>query len=153
VRTLGGMTTTHPMQTSPVSANLAVLRRFVDEILNHGRFEVMAELVHPDYRYYGPDGSEISGRDGLKGLIAGFRDGFSDLNAQITSEIEEGEYVVLTMVLTGTHDGDFAGMPPSGKRFELPIAVVTQFVNRQIIEDREYYDTATMVTQLTADAR
>ncbi len=145
------MTTTHPKPTTAVSANLTVLRRFVDEILNNGRFEVIAELVHPDYRYYGPGGDRIAGRDGLRELIAGFRDGFSDLNAQITTEIEEGEHVVMTMTLTGTHDGDFAEMPPSGNRFELPIAVVTRFFDRQIIEDREYYDTATMVTQLTSD--
>lgn len=146
------MTTTHPIHTTSVSANLAVLRRFVDEILNNGRFEVMAELIHADYRYYGPDGGQISGRDGLQELIAGFREGFSDLNAQITAEIEDGECIVLTIVLTGTHDGDFAGMPPSGKRLEMPMAVVTQFVDRQIIEDREYYDTATMMTQLTGGA-
>ena len=149
------MTSTHPTQTTPVSAsaNLVVLRRFVDEILNQGRFEVMAELVHPDYRYYGPDGGQISGREGLQDLIAGFRDGFSDLHAQITSEIEDSEHVVMTMILTGTHDGYFAEMPPGGKRFELPIAVVTRFVDGQIIEDREYFDTATMMTQLVGEAR
>jgi steroid delta-isomerase-like uncharacterized protein len=130
-----------------------VLRRFVDEVLNHGRFEVMTELVHRDYRYYGPDGGQITGRDGLQELIAGFRSGFSDLTARITTEIEDGRCVVATMVLTGTHDGDFAGMPPTGRQFELPLAIVTQFADQLIVEDREYYDTATMVNQLMGDVR
>ena len=145
------MTTTSPIHTAPISTNVAVLRRFVDEILNHGRFDVMAELVHPDYRYFGPDGSQITGRDGLQELIAGFRSAFSDLNARITAEIEDGHHVVATMVLTGTHDGDFEGMPPTGRHLELPIAIVTRFAEQQIVEDREYYDTATMLTQLTGD--
>lgn len=147
------MTTSTPIPTAPISANLAVLRRFVDDVLNRGRFEVMTELVHPDYRYYGPDGGQITGRDGLQELIAGFRSAFSDLNARITTEIEDGPYAVATMVLTGTHDGDFDGMAPTGRQFELPIAIVTRFADRQIVEDREYYDTATMLTQLTGDVR
>jgi steroid delta-isomerase-like uncharacterized protein len=143
------MTTTSPINTVPVSTKLAVFRRFVDDILNHGRFEAMTELVHPDYRYHGPDGGQIAGRDGLQELLAGFRSAFPDLHARITTEIEDDRYVAATMLLTGTHNGDFEGMPPTGRQLELPIAIVTRFADRQIIEDREYYDTATMVTQLT----
>lgn len=143
------MTTTSSIKTVPVSTNLAVFRRFVDDILNHGRFEAIAELVHPGYRYYGPDGGQIAGRDGLHELIAGFRNAFPDLHARIATEIEDDRYVAATMLLTGTHRGDFEGLPPTGRQLELPIAIVTRFADRQIIEDREYYDTATMVAQLT----
>lgn len=147
------MTTTAPITTVPVSAELAVFRRFVDDILNHGRFETMAELVHPDYRYHGPDGGRIAGRDGLQELIAGFRSAFPDLHARITTEVADGRHVAATMLLTGTHKGDFDGMPPTGRQLELPIAIVTSFADQQIIEDREFYDTATMVAQLTGISR
>jgi len=43
-------------------------------------------------------------------------------------------------------------MPPTGARFELPIAVITRFVDERIIEDREYYDTTTLLAQLSANA-
>lgn len=143
------MTNTLQPQTTTTSANLVVLRRFIDEVLNSGHYEALADLIHPDYRYYGPDGTEIQGPEGLRHLITEFRQGFSNLTAQVTGEIEQGQRIALTMVLTGTHDGDFAGVAPTGERFELPIAVVTRFVDEQIIEDREYYDTTTLLAQLS----
>jgi predicted ester cyclase len=54
----------------------------------------------------------------------------------------------MTMVLTGTHDGEFDGLPPTGGQIALPIAVFTRIEDDRIIEDREFYDTATMLGQL-----
>lgn len=83
------MPTTHPTHTTPVSANLAVLRRFVEEILNQGHVAALDELIHDDYCYYGPDGDQISGRDGLQELIAGFRNGFSYDTATMLAQLED----------------------------------------------------------------
>ncbi len=83
------MTTTHPTHTTSVSANLAVLRRFVDEILNQGHFAGLDELIHDDYRDDGPDGDQISGRDGLHELSAGFREGFSYDTATMLAQLED----------------------------------------------------------------
>lgn len=135
----------------PASTNQAVLRRFVGEVISQGRYETLPDLIHLDYRYYGPDGGEIRGQEGLRHLIAEFRRGFSDLTAHVIDEIEQGERIALTMTLSGTHDGEFDGISPTGQRIELPIAVVTRFVDNLIIEDREYYDTTTLLAQLGVD--
>ena len=142
------MTTTTTTNQGPLSTNRAVVQRFIDEILNRGRFELIAELIHADYRYYGPDGTELVGGDALADLLRGFRTGFSDLEALVTTTIDQGDVVAITMMLTGTHDGDFDGIAPTGARLELPIAIFTRLVDGQIVEDREYYDTGTMLAQL-----
>ena len=147
------MTTTPPINGTATSAELTLVRRFVAEVLNQGRFEALTELVHPDYRYHGPDGSEIAGREGLRQLITGFRIAFPDLNARITTEIRDGDHVAATLVLTGTHLGDFDGLAPTGRHLELPVAIVTRIADHRIVEDREYYDTATIVSQLIGEAR
>lgn len=145
------MTTTIQSQTAPASTNLAVLHRFIGEVLNRGRYEILPELIHSNYRYYGPDGGEIQGQEGLRHLIAEFRQGFSDLTTHITGEIEQGQRIALTITLSGTHDGDFDGIAPTGQRLELPVAVITRFVDNLIIEDREYYDSTTLLAQLSVD--
>lgn len=132
----------------PAPANEAIVRRFIDEILNQGRFELIPELIHPEYRYIGPDGTELLGRDALADLLRGFRSGFSDLEARVATTVDHSDVVAMTMTLTGTHDGDFDGIPPTGAHLELPIAIFTTLANGQIIEDREYYDTATILHQL-----
>ncbi len=142
------MTNTDTRNDTPTSSNRAVVRRFVDDVLNHGRLGALAEIVHPDYRYIGPDGARLEGLDGLQMLVAGYRAGFSDFHVAVTSELAEGDLVAMTMMLTGTHDGEFDGIPATGERLRLPLAVVTRIEDGRIIEDREFYDTATLLAQL-----
>lgn len=129
-----------------------IVRRFVDEVLNQGRFDALDELIHPDYHYEGPDGGCLDGPDELRHLVEGFRAGFSDFHAAVTSHAATGDLVAMTMILTGTHDGDFDGIPPTGARLRLPIAVFARLDGDRIVEDREYYDTATMLAQLAPDS-
>lgn len=139
---------TNTINNPSTSTNTAVVSQFIEEILNRGRFELIADLIHPDYRYVGPDGTVLLGRDALAELLQGFRTGFSDLEARIATTVADGDMVAMTMTLTGTHDGDFDGIPSTGAAIELPIAIFTKLVDGQIVEDREYYDTATMLSQL-----
>ena len=139
-------TITSTTRTSTTSS--AVVRRFVDDVLNHGRFGALAEIIHPDYRYVGPDGAQLHGLDELQMLVAGYRSGFSDFHVDITSELADGDLVAMEMVLTGTHDGEFDGIPATGERLSLPLAVFTRVEDGRIIEDREFYDIGTMLAQL-----
>lgn len=134
--------------TTAHTDNLAIARRFVDEILNRGHIELIADLVHDDYRYIGPDGTKLVGQQALADLLGGFRSGFSDLHAQVRTAIAANDIVAMTMTLTGTHDGHFDGIPPTAAKLELPLAIFTTIVDGRIIEDREFYDTATMLAQL-----
>lgn len=143
--------TDHAASTPLANTSSAVVRQFVDDILNQGRFDLLDELVHPDYCYEGPDGARLHGPDELEQLIGSFRTAFSDFHAAITSEVEDGDLVAVTMTLTGTHDGDFDGLPPTGARMRLPIAIFTRLHDGRIIDDREFYDTATMLAQLGLD--
>jgi steroid delta-isomerase-like uncharacterized protein len=138
-------TDTHRASTTTSSE---VVRRFVDDVLNHGRFDALTEIIHPNYRYEGPDGAQLHGLDELQMLVAGYRAGFSDFHVTITSEITDGDLVAMTMMLTGTHDGEFDGIPATGERLSLPLAVFTRIEDGRIVEDREFYDTGTMLTQL-----
>ncbi len=128
----------------------ALVRRFVNEVLNQGQLDAIVEIVDPEYRYEGPDGQRLRGPHQLQELIVGFHTAFSDFHAEITSEIENGPDVAMTMTLTGTHDGDFDGLAPTGARMSLPIAVFTRVENGQIVNEREFYDTATLLAQLGA---
>ena len=131
-----------------MSTHNEVAKRVVNEIVNQGRMETIAELVHPEYRYHGPGGVEAEGPEGLERLIGDFRAGFSDLHAEITSEIAQGDLVALTMVTTGTHDGELMGMAPTGATIELPMAIVSRFEDGRVAEEWEYYDSATLMNQL-----
>lgn len=132
------------------AANVAVVRRFVAEVINAGRHETVHDVIHPGYRYHGPDGEVTEGREGAWQIVAGFRASFSDLHAEITSEIAQDDRVALTLVLTGTHDGELMEIAPTGASIELPMAVVSRLEDQWIVEEWEYYDTAALISQLSA---
>ena len=135
-------------RTTPSDADIAVVRRFVDEILNEGRVDILAEIVHPDYRYEGPDGTTLEGPDDLEALVGAYRAGFSDFHVAITSAVADGGLVAATMIMTGTHDGEFDGIPATGRRIDLPVAVFSTVADGRIVDEREFYDTGTMLAQL-----
>ena len=149
IRTLGDMiSTTHTDTDTDTDTDTAVVRRFVEEVLNQGRFDALAEIVHPDYRYRGPDGETLDGPDELQLLVAGYRAGFSDFHVSITSTVSDGGRVAATMTMSGTHDGEFDGIPATGRRIDLPVAVFSRVEAGRIIDEREFYDSGTLLTQL-----
>lgn len=142
------MTTADIIHTTSTNTSSDVVRRFVDDVLNRGRYEALTEIIHPNYRYEGPDGAQLNGLDELQMLVEGYRAGFSDFRVAITSEVANGDLFAMTMLLTGTHDGEFDGIPATGERLCLPMAVFTRIADGRIVEDREFYDTGTMLAQL-----
>lgn len=132
------------------AANAAIVRRFVTEVINEGRHETIADVIHPGYRYHGPDGEVVDGQQAAWQIVDGFRVGFSDLHAEITSKVAQGDRVALTLVMTGTHDGELMGIAPTGASIELRMAVVSRLQDGRIVEEWEYYDGATLMGQLVA---
>lgn len=142
------MNTTTTDTSAPEHTGTAVIHRLVDEIINDGRFDLLTEIVHPDYRYEGPDGERLDGPDELALLVASYRAGFSDFHVTITSVVADDDRVAATMTMTGTHDGEFDGVPATGRRIDLPVAVFSTIADGRIVDEREFYDTGTMLAQL-----
>ena len=56
----------------------------------------------------------MRGPEGFKEYVRAYRSAFSDLHIQIEDQIAEGDKVVTRWTGTGTHDGDLAGIAPTG---------------------------------------
>jgi steroid delta-isomerase-like uncharacterized protein len=93
-------------------------------------------------------GEEYRGKDAVatfyRGLFAGVPDATFDL---ITAFVGE-EGVVEESVLRGTHQGMLFGMPPTGRKFELPLIIVFPMKDGQILGERMYFDLRTLLKQL-----
>jgi predicted ester cyclase len=90
--------------TAP-EANKALVRRLV-EIVNEGALEALEEVA--------------SGRiaEAARHWIGPFRDSFPDFHMEICDVIAEGDKVVGHFKCSGTQQGEWQGLPPSGRRFE-----------------------------------
>ena len=87
--------------------NKAMVRRLVDEVINDGDMDVVAELFAP----------ELAPR--IKRLFASFRSAFPDWREEIVELVAEDDRVAGRFRCYGTHLGEFLGMPPTGRRQEV----------------------------------
>jgi steroid delta-isomerase-like uncharacterized protein len=130
------------------SENKAVVRRFIDDVLNHGRLETADEIVAENFIELDPLPGQKQGREGLKEIIVMLRSGFPDMNWVIEEMIASGEKVVTRFHWTGTHKGEFMGMPATGKSVKVKGVVIDRIVGGRMTESRILMDDLGMMQQL-----
>ncbi|MDH3691961.1 MAG: ester cyclase [Gammaproteobacteria bacterium] len=128
-------------------ANEEVMRRFVEEVINNGDYSVLGDLVHPNYVYRSPD-QELHGPEALKGLFTAYRTAFPDLNTGIDDLVVGGDKAVISITLTGTHEGDLMGIAATGKKVKVHAMVLSRFEDGKIVEEWEILDMLAMFQQL-----
>ena len=95
--------------------NKEINRRIVEEVLNQGNIDLIDELYDENYIGHMPP-DEIKGTEGQKQLFSQFRNGFPDLKIIIEDQIAEGDMLASRQSITGTHEGEFQGIAPTGKK-------------------------------------
>jgi predicted ester cyclase len=95
-----------------IEGNKAIDRRYAEAVLDQGRLEVIDEICAANYVGHVP-GMPPMDRAGDKQLIGMLRVAFPDLRCAMDDQIEEGDRVVHRLTCSGTHQGDFMGIPPS----------------------------------------
>ncbi|MEJ2856185.1 MULTISPECIES: nuclear transport factor 2 family protein [unclassified Saccharothrix] len=113
-----------------------------------------AEVFTDDATYALPDLPEpLRGRNAIEAMAATFFRAFPDMVFEIRTVVEQGDVVVLEGATKGTFTGPMTTpggeVPPTGKSFETPFAVVCELSGTGLVAAcREYYDTAAFAAQL-----
>jgi len=128
--------------------NTAIVQRFVDEVINHGRYEVCDEIVDEDFIELDPLPGQRQGREGLKEVIAMMRAAFPDIHWVTDETISSGEKVVTRFTWTGTHSGPFLGIPATGRPVTVKGVVIDRLVNSHMTDSRILMDTFGLMMQL-----
>ena len=92
--------------------NKLFIGRFVEEVINSKNLDSINELVAEDFIERVPFPGQRPGREGLKYAISLFLTAFPDIQWTLDEQIAEGEVVVSRFTWTGTHRGEFLGIPP-----------------------------------------
>jgi predicted ester cyclase len=77
--------------------------------------EGIDSLMAEDFVDHTPSPGQIPGRDGNKWWVNTIRTAFPDIRGRIENMISDGDYVGFVLVFEGTHQGEFMGIPPTGK--------------------------------------
>jgi steroid delta-isomerase-like uncharacterized protein len=127
--------------------NKALVRRFVEEFWNEGNPTAADELMAIDAAIHMPTG-EVVNLDGLKSFAATWRGSFPDWHSTVEELIAEGDKVAERWTGRGTHRGELQGIPPTGKRVEVPGSVFYRIVGGKIVEFRGQLDMMSLMQQL-----
>ena len=90
------------------------------------------------------------GLEGLKDILRAMRAGFPDIVFSIQEQIAEGDKVASRFEWTGTHTGEFLGVPATARHVRVWGIVIDRLENGRIKETRIIMDTLGLMTQLGA---
>jgi predicted ester cyclase len=127
----------------------ALMWRITNEIWNEGRLELIDELIAEDLvDHVEMPGLEGSGRARYRASVELARAGFSDYQNPLDFVLAEGALAVSYGRSTGTHDGEFGGIPPTGRKVDVPTFGILRFENGQAVERWGFADNLAMMQQL-----
>ena len=131
-------------------ANKAIIRRLFEEAFDQGNLAVVDEIVAPDQVSSGPGAlpGMPTGPEGNKMLIMTYRNAFPDLHFTVDEQIAEGDTVVTRWTAHGTHNGELAGLPATGKQATVVGLGVDRVLNGKIVESWGLFDQFGMLQQL-----
>ncbi len=112
-------------------------KELVKRILGEGdkkNLEFLDEVCTSDYKMYFPSNAEPINLEEHKKLWQAFIDAFPDLAHRIDEFIAEGDMVSTREILSGTHKGEFQGIPPTGKKFEFSAICIWRFSDGKLAE-------------------
>ena len=130
------------------SENIAVLGRFIEEVINQGRFEVCDQIVQDNFVELDPLPGQSQGRQGLKDVIAMMRAGFPDIHWVVDESIASGDKVVSRFTWTGTHRGNFLGIPATNRPVTVKGVVIDRLADGKMADSRILMDTLSLMQQL-----
>jgi steroid delta-isomerase-like uncharacterized protein len=128
--------------------NKAIARRFLDELWNRENFVAVDQLLASDYD--GHSSTEIRGPDGSKKFVSKLRIAFPDFQFKVVDQVAEGDKVATRWKICGTHEGEFQGMPPSGKRIEMTGITIFRIAGGKLIEGWTNEDALGVLQQIQA---
>jgi steroid delta-isomerase-like uncharacterized protein len=129
--------------------NTLIMERFTSEFLTTGDAALAEEFLSPDIVLHFA-GQQQRGRDTYLAVVAANADTFVDLVWTVEEMVADGDAVAVRYTMTGTHRGEFAGIPPTGKAVVAQSMAFYRLADGQIVEERAQLDMLGILQQLGA---
>jgi steroid delta-isomerase-like uncharacterized protein len=130
--------------------NAAVVRSFVDKVINQGDMVSAEQYVWEDVVEQVPFPGQGPGLEGLKDVLRSMRSAFPDLDFSIKEQISEGDKVASRFEWTGTHEQEFLGVPATGRSVRVWGVVIDRLEANRIKDTRIIMDIFGLMMQLGA---
>jgi steroid delta-isomerase-like uncharacterized protein len=129
----------------------AIVRSLYEEVWNKRRLELVDEIISPSHALHDPNvsGSAV-GPEAYKRQVTRFIMAFPDLHFSIDDVVVEKEKVAVAWSISGTHKGDFMGIPPTNKRISVDGISIIHIADGKIMDTYASWDALGLFQQLGA---
>jgi len=136
-------------ETAEERANVELVRRYFDELHTEGDLVTAEEVVAADAVFHIP-GAELTGPEGISGLVTLLHTAFPDVEFPMEDVVAEGDKVVVRWTMRGTSEAEFQGIPPTGEAVEMTGIGYLTVADGMIVENWIEYDLYGLLQQLGA---
>jgi steroid delta-isomerase-like uncharacterized protein len=124
-------------------------RRFNEEIWGQYNFDAIDHLVAEDFVGHNPARpAPVRGVDGVREVAEMLHAAFPDCAVDLEQVIAEDDWVAQRITATGTHEGEFMDIEPTGERVEMTGMNVTRLEDGKWIEGHELWDVFGLLRQV-----
>ncbi len=129
--------------------NKRLVSRIYDEAISSGIYDVIDELVAPNYVSHGLP-MAVSSPQEFRKSIETFRLAFPDLYMLVEEQIADGDRVSNQGYITGTHRAEFLGVPASGQQIKVNVISIWRFEDSKVAESWIQIDLLSLMQQIGA---
>ena len=94
---------------------------FYEEVFRRKHVDALDELLSDDFMEHIPAPGQKTDKQGAKTFIAHMLQAFPDLDFEIEDQIAEGDSIAVVGNMTGTHSGEFLGVPASNRKVNVMV--------------------------------
>ena len=135
-------------ENSKVKNNVELYSMVWDKAINGRNIEIInLDNFDKDIKAITADGN-IEGIDAFKAYYNNYLTGFSDAEFDIVDVFGQGNKIVKHWNFKGTHDGDFFGIPATGKKIDLIGTTLVLMKDGKILQEQDFFDNYSLLSQL-----
>ncbi len=124
-----------------------LIRRLYEDVLVAGDHEALDEIATPDYVEHDPLPGQGDGLEGLKERATMLKEGLA-VRFTIEDVIQDRDKLVVRWTNSGTHVGEFLGIPPTNKSFSVAGIDIYRLEGGRLAEHWHVIDQLSMLQQL-----
>jgi steroid delta-isomerase-like uncharacterized protein len=130
-------------------ANKEFARRWNEEIWSQQNTDVIDDLVAEEFVGHDPSRPEpVRGPEGVREVVEMLFSAFPDAQVDLEVIVAEGDRIAMRITASGTHEGMFMGIEPTGEQMEVEVMSFQRIEDGKAVEEWQIVDTLGMLQQL-----
>jgi predicted ester cyclase len=131
-----------------MAEDLKALARRAYAIMSGGDLDELDELMVPGFIDHDPEPDQAPGAEGVKEVFRRMRSGFPDMKLTPEAIYTDGDTVIARVRVTGTHNGEYFGIPPTGKSIDITGIDIVRLEEGKAVERWGVFDALNLMQQI-----